>query len=89
VLGICGVLFIGFNIYIYAAMGFDLRNFAACPRAFYSFNAFLLGIAITSAFLLRLDKKPTGAQNGDHGVASNTVATSGTEPVSLSQDSSC
>ena len=73
VLTICTMLFIGFNIY--AMMHYDLRDFAACPRAFYSANGLLMGIAITSAFHLWLaGEKRGGTQNGNDGVAPGTVA---------------
>jgi TPR repeat protein len=72
VLTICTVLFIGFNVY--AMMHYNLRRFAACPRAFYSANGLLMGIAITSAFHLWLAEKSRGTQNGNAGVAPGTVA---------------
>ena len=75
VLTICAMLFIGFNVY--AMMHYDLRRFAACPRAFYSANGLLMGIAITSAFHLWLAEKSGGTGNGKAGVAPATVA--GTE----------
>ena len=50
VLAIGALLFVGFNVY--AMTHYDLRHFAGCPRAFYFVNGFLIGIAITSAFLL-------------------------------------
>jgi hypothetical protein len=77
VLGICGILFIGFNTY--AAMHFDLRNVAACLRAFYSTNALLIGLAITLTILLRLEVEEARAiQNGDDGVAPGIAGGSGT-----------
>jgi TPR repeat protein len=73
VLTICATLFIGFNIY--AMTHYDLRHLTACPRAFYSANGLLMGIVITSAFLLWLaGKKSRGTQNGNDGVALGTVA---------------
>jgi len=76
VLTICAMLFIGFNIY--AMTHYDLRHLPACPRAFYSENGLLMGVAITSAFLLWLaGEKRRGTLNGNDGVAPGTVA--GTE----------
>ncbi|HLM82396.1 MAG TPA: tetratricopeptide repeat protein [Terriglobales bacterium] len=72
VLTICAMLFIGFNVY--AMTHYNLRRFAACPRAFYSANGLLMGIAITSAFHLWLAEKSRGAQNGNDRVATGTVA---------------
>ena len=70
---ICGTLFIAFNIY--AAMHYDLRRFAACPRAFYSFNGLLIGVAISLALLLWLEgKETTLSQNGNDGIAGETCA---------------
>ena len=60
-LAICATLFIAFNLY--AAMHYDLRHFAACPRAFYSVNGWLMGIAITVTFLLWLARSG-GCQAG-------------------------
>jgi hypothetical protein len=57
VLAICGTLFIALNVY--AAMHYDLRHFEACPRAFYSANGLLIGIAISAALLLWLARKST------------------------------
>ena len=75
-LTICAMLFIGFNVY--AMTHYDLRHFTACPRAFYSANGLLMGIAIASAFLLWLaGEKNRGTQNDNDGVAPGTVA--GTE----------
>ena len=50
VLAICATLFIAFNVY--SAKRYDLRHFEACPRAFYSGNGLLIGIAIASAVLV-------------------------------------
>jgi TPR repeat protein len=73
VLRICGILFIGFNIY--AITHYDLRHLASCPRAFYSANGLLIGTVITSAMFLWLDREKTrGSQNGNDAVASGTVA---------------
>jgi TPR repeat protein len=75
VLTICATLFIGFNIY--AMAHYDLRHITACPRAFYSTNGLLIGIAITSALHLWLAEKSSGSGNGNARVAPGTVA--GTE----------
>jgi hypothetical protein len=70
-LGICGILFIGFNAY--GIMHFDLRHFADCPRAFYSINALLIGIAVTLAIFLWLNGEETkGSQSGNDEAASVT-----------------
>jgi hypothetical protein len=72
-LTICALLFIGCNLY--AMMHYDLRHFAACPRAFYSANGLLIGIAITSAFLLWLAARESRrTQSGNDGVAVGAVA---------------
>jgi hypothetical protein len=64
VLKICGIVFIGFNIY--AITHYDLRHLPSCPRAFYSVNGLLIGTVITSAMLLWLDREKTGgSQNGN------------------------
>jgi TPR repeat protein len=82
VLGGCGVLFIGFNIY--AINHYDLRHLPVCPRPFYSMNGLLIGAAITSAIALWVDanKAPTG-QNGRDGEAPATVAGNQTEPLQI------
>jgi hypothetical protein len=75
VLRICGTLLIAFNLY--AITHYNLSHFAACPRAFYDFNGLLIGMAVSSAILLRLEhEKPSGNQNGKDG-----LAPSETEPV--------
>jgi TPR repeat protein len=80
VLTVCVMLFIGFNVY--AMTHYDLRHVAACPRAFYSANGFLMGIAITLAFHLWLGRKKGGRPQGsDDGVALRAVAASGTESI--------
>ncbi len=73
---ICGILFIGFNIY--ASTHYDLRRFALCLRAFYSINGLLIGMAITLALLLWPASEETRASQ--NGVAPGTVAGSGTAP---------
>jgi hypothetical protein len=79
VLIICGMLFIGFNVY--AMTHYDLGRFAACPRAFYSANGLLMGIAITSALHLWLAEKSSGSGNGNVRVAPATVTRSGIESI--------
>jgi TPR repeat protein len=79
VLIICGMLFIGFNVY--AMTNYDLRRFAACPRAFYSANGLLMGVAITSALHLWLAEKSSGSGNGNVRVAPATVTGSGIESI--------
>lgn len=80
VLRICGVLFIGFNIY--AVTHYDLRHFQSCPRAFYSANGLLMGTAITLAIFLWLDREKTGgSQNGNDAVVSETLARNGVDPL--------
>ena len=82
VLRICGILFIGFNVY--AITHYHLRHLAACPRAFYSGNGLLIGMAIPMAILLWLAGQETrGSQNGKDGVAPGTVAGSGREPTRM------
>ena len=72
-LRICGILFIGFNIY--AITHYDLRHLPSSQRVFFSANALLIGTAITSAMLLWLDREKTGgSQNSNDAVASGTVA---------------
>jgi TPR repeat protein len=79
---ICGTLFIGFNVY--ATTHYDLRHFAACPRAFYSVNALLIGMAATLAILLWFAREETKeSQNGNDGIAPGTVARNGTEPLRM------
>ena len=57
------MLFIAFNVY--ATMHYDLRHFAACPQAFYSLNALLIGAVITLGILLwTIDEQTTGTPNG-------------------------
>ncbi len=73
---VCGILFIGFNIY--ASTHYDLRRFALCLRAFYSTNGLLIGMAITLALLLWPASEETRASQ--NGVAPGTVAESGTAP---------
>jgi Sel1 repeat len=76
VLTICAMLFVGFNVY--AMMHYDLRHLQACPRAFYSTNGLLIGIAIALALLLSpAGEKSKGSQNSNDGAAPGTVA--GTE----------
>src|SRR6266404_3171902 len=60
VLRICGILFIGFNVY--AITHYHSRHLAACPRAFYSGNGLLIGMAIPMAILLWLARKPEGVR---------------------------
>src|SRR5438094_640698 len=82
VLRICGILFIGFNVY--AITHYHLRHLAACPRAFYSGNGLLIGMAIPMAILLWLAGQETrGSQTGKDGVAPGTVAGSGREPTRM------
>lgn len=66
VLAIGALLFVGFNVY--AMTHYDLRHFAGCPRAFYFVNGFLIGIAITSAFLLWAISKQDKRTQGSKGV---------------------
>jgi TPR repeat protein len=81
-LRICGMLFIGLNIY--AATHYQLRHLAPALRIFYSANALLIGIAIPSAIFLWLEgRKTEGDQNGDNGAVPGTVAGSGTEPLRM------
>src|SRR5437667_410214 len=82
VLRICGILFIGFNVY--AITHYHLRHLAACPRAFYSGNGLLIGMAIPMTVLLWLAGQETrGSQNGKDGVAPGTVAGSGRQPTRI------
>jgi TPR repeat protein len=67
VLGICSVLFIGFNIY--AITHYDLKHLPACPSPFYSINGLLIGMAISTAVFLWLEgDKAFGSRNGNGGV---------------------
>jgi len=52
ILGVSGVLFIGFNLYAVAHC--DLRRLAPAPRIFYSVNGLLVGMSIASATALAL-----------------------------------
>jgi TPR repeat protein len=80
VLGTCGILFIGFNIY--AITHYDLGFLVSRPRTFYSTNGLFIGMALLSGILLWLEReKTTGGQNGNDGVASGTVVGNGTEPL--------
>jgi hypothetical protein len=79
-LRICGILFIGFNIY--AATHYQLRHLAPWLHAFYSANALVIGIAIPSAIFLWLGgEKTRGSQNGNNGAVPGTAVGSGTEPL--------
>lgn len=81
-LGLCGALFVGLNIY--ATIHYDLRYFASCPRAFYSTNGLLIGMASTLAIFLWLaGEEPRKGPNGNNGVATETVAGSGIEPLRM------
>lgn len=72
-LGISGLLFIGFNIY--APLHYDLRRFASCPRAFYSINALLMGLAASLAALLWFERQENkGSQGGNDGIWPATVS---------------
>jgi hypothetical protein len=82
VLRICGILFIGFNIY--AITHYDLRHLAPGLRAFYSANGLLIGMAIPLAIFLWVEgEKTRGSQNGNDGVAPGPVTGSGTEPLRM------
>jgi Sel1 repeat len=82
VLRICGILFIGFNIY--ALAHYDLRHLPSCPRVFYSANGLLIGTSITSAIFLWLDReKAGGSQNGNDAVASETLDGSRVDPLRM------
>ena len=82
VLRMCGILFIGFNIY--AVTHYDLRHLAPCLRAFYSANGLLIGMAVPLAIFLWLEgEKARGSQNGNGGIAPGIVAGSGTEPLRM------
>ena len=63
VLSMCGILFIAFNVY--ATTHFHLRHFADCPRAFYSINGLLIGMAITTTVLSLESRRAGGSQNGN------------------------
>jgi len=72
VLAAIGILFVGFNVY--AALHYDLRHFGACPRAFYSTNGRLIGMAIAFAILRRGQREPTDeTPNDNHGMASGAL----------------
>jgi hypothetical protein len=81
-LRICGILFIGLNIY--AATHYQLRHLAPYLRVFYSANALLIGIAIASAISLWLEgEKTTGSQCGNDGTGLGTAPRGGPEPLRL------
>jgi TPR repeat protein len=82
VLSLCGVLFIGFNVYAFTH--YDLRHLPSCPRAFFSVNGLLIGTAITSAILLWLDRAKAGrSQNGNDAVEAGTVVGSRVDPLRM------
>jgi hypothetical protein len=69
VLSICGILFIGLNIYAITHYGLPTSQYV-----FYSADGFLIGMGITSATLLWLDREKTGgSQSGGDAVAYGTV----------------
>jgi TPR repeat protein len=72
VFGMCGILFVGFNIY--AIAHYDLRYLPSSQRVFYSANGLLIGAAIASVMLLWLDRERTGgSQNDGDAVAYRTI----------------
>lgn len=77
VLSMRGVLFIGFILY--AMTHYDLRHINACPRAFYSINAMLIGMAATLVFLWLAGEEAAGTPNAGEGVASAALTGNGTE----------
>jgi len=78
-LRICGILFIGFNIY--AVAHYDLRHLAPALRAFCSTNGLLIGNAIPLAIFLWLDR----AKAAEGGGSNNGAPPGGsrTEPLQL------
>jgi TPR repeat protein len=74
-LRICGVMFIGFNIW--AITHYDLRQLTPYIRAFYYANGLLIGVAIASTILWLEGQKARKTTNGGDGVTTGN----GIEPL--------